>query len=278
MKKTLYSENKKKIYSLFGFASILSGLILIMENILNMGWLLYLLPICIGGILIFYGSKYQHRLFHLGGWIIFLCGLASVYIIQFNINVIYSLGLMFFVFGLSWLGYFINHYIFFKETLFWAFLPFINSVSLGAVFLFTQLRFLDFLFFIGFGIAVSLLGSGLYWKIFGLIIPGSLLAGIIPGVYFPWEQTTNVNPLLQTGMMLVWFALGWGFITVFSRVQTQAFVWWPLIPGGILAMVGWGLYIGGSPENAVGFIGNTGSIALIIFGIYILLMRRGLHR
>jgi hypothetical protein len=77
--------------------------------------------------------------------------------------------------------------------------------------------------------------------------------------------------------MLVWFALGWGLVTIFARVQTFKFVWWPLIPGGILAMVGWGLYIGGNPQSAVGFIGNTGSIGLLIFGIYILLLRRGIH-
>ncbi len=228
--------------------------------------------------LIFYGIKYQNQFYHLIGWIIFLCGIISVFIIRFDTQVIYNLGLFFTLFGFSWLGFFITTYVFSKKIVFWAVLPFFIFSSLGAVFLFSRLRFLDFMFFIGLGIAISLLSSGLYWKIFGLMIPGSLLAGIIPGVYFPWQQTVNSNPLLQTGMMLVWFALGWGFITVFSRVQTQAFVWWPLIPGGILAMVGWGLYIGGSPESAVGFIGNTGSIALIIFGIYILLMKKGLHR
>jgi hypothetical protein len=43
-------------------------------------------------------------------------------------------------------------------------------------------------------------------------------------------------------------------------------------------MVGWGLYIGGNPGNALSFIGNTGSIGLIVFGIYLLLMRRGFHQ
>lgn len=278
MEKTNLSENKKKVYSILGIASIFSGFVLLIETFLNTSWLLFLLPIALGGLLVYCGIKYQYWFYHLIGWIIFLCGIASVYIIQFDMQVIGAMGLLFFLFGLSWFGYFISYYFIAKKIVFWAVLPFINFCSLGAVFLFSRLRFLDFMFFIGFGIAISLLSAGLYWKIFGLIIPGSLLAGIIPGIYFPWQQTTQTNPLLQTGMMLVWFALGWGLITVFSRVQTQAFVWWPLIPGGILAMVGWGLYIGGSPENAVGFIGNTGSIALIIFGIYILLMKRGLHR
>ncbi len=278
MENKFTSPNKREAFTLIGAASILSGLILLVENSVNSGWLLYLLPIVIGGFSLFYGAKYELLLIHLSGWILLLVGIASIFILQSDGSIIFALGLFFFVFGLSWLGFFAAVYLRSKKILFWAFLPFINLASIGALFLFSRLRFLDFVFFIGFGIAVSLLGAGLYWRIFGLIIPGSLLAGIVPGVYFPWAQTANANPLLQTGVMLVWFALGWGFITIFSRVQTQAFVWWPLIPGGILAMVGWGLYIGGSPESAVGFIGNTGSIALLIFGIYIILMRRGLHR
>jgi hypothetical protein len=78
--------------------------------------------------------------------------------------------------------------------------------------------------------------------------------------------------------MLVIFALGWGLITVFSRFIINKFIWWPLIPGGVLAMVGWGLYIGGNPGNALSFIGNTGSIGLIIFGIYLLLWRTELRK
>jgi hypothetical protein len=77
--------------------------------------------------------------------------------------------------------------------------------------------------------------------------------------------------------MLVVFGLGWLLITVLSRIITPGIVWWPLIPGGILAVVGWGLYIGGDPGNAISFISNTGSIALILFGIYLLLLRQGIR-
>ena len=97
---------------------------------------------------------------------------------------------------------------------------------------------------------------------------------------FQWQRVEierAVNTLAQTGIMLVCIGLGWLLITVFSRVITAQFVWWPLIPGGILAVVGWGLYIGGNPNNALSFIGNTGSIALILFGIYLILLRRGIR-
>ncbi|NTU75709.1 MAG: hypothetical protein HGA86_06275 [Anaerolineaceae bacterium] len=66
-------------------------------------------------------------------------------------------------------------------------------------------------------------------------------------------------------------------ITLFSKFITNKIIWWPLIPGGILAMVGWGLYIGGDPDNAASFIGNTGSIALVLVGAYLLLLRRGIR-
>jgi len=77
---------------------------------------------------------------------------------------------------------------------------------------------------------------------------------------------------------LVVFSLGWGLLILFGRMLTARFVWWPLIPGGIFAVVGWGLYIGGDPGNAMSFIANTGSIGLIIFGLYLLLMRKSIHR
>jgi len=141
-----------------------------------------------------------------------------------------------------------------------------------------EMNFLDFFLFIGVGVGVCLLIAGVYWKLMGLIIPGALLLGTAPGLYFAWEDSNASNALEQTGILLVGIAFGWGLITIASRTLTKQFVWWPLIPGGIIAVVGWGLFIAGNPESAVSFIGNTGSIGLIIFGIYILLMRRSFHQ
>ncbi len=111
-----------------------------------------------------------------------------------------------------------------------------------------------------------------------MIIPGALLIGVGPGISLAWGDLVATNPLAQTGLMLIWFALGWGLIIVFSRVITTKFIWWPLIPGGVLAMVGWGLYIGGDPDNAINVIGNSWSVGLIILGLYLLLLRRGMRQ
>jgi len=190
-----------------------------------------------------------------------------------------------YILGLSFVSVSLVAFIVFSTSLFFGkknyiFILFfsITFASIGIPFLISQLNLLDFFFYIGIGVGLILIISGIYWKLFGLLIPGSIIVGIMPGLYFAWENTNASNALEQTGVMLVWFAFGWGLITVLSRMLTKNFVWWPLIPGGILAVVGWGLYIAGNPKSAIGFIGNTGSIGLIIFGIYILLMRRSFYK
>jgi hypothetical protein len=42
-------------------------------------------------------------------------------------------------------------------------------------------------------------------------------------------------------------------------------------------MTGFGLYLGGNPNNATTFISNAGSITLIISRLYLLLWRKGIH-
>ncbi len=197
---------------------------------------------------------------------------------EFTLSTFTILGLSFLSFGLIWGFQFLINYISNQKPVIWLLFPFFIFTSIGLPFLLQEINLLDFFLFIGVDIGISLLIAGIYWKLLGLIIPGALLVGIAPGLYFAWENTNANNPLEQIGIMLVGFAFGWGLITVTSRTLTKKIVWWPLIPGGILAVVGWGLYIAGNPESAIGFIGNTGSVGLIIFGIYILLMRRSFHQ
>ncbi|HAL65410.1 MAG TPA: hypothetical protein DCP10_07595 [Bacteroidales bacterium] len=196
----------------------------------------------------------------------------------FKNEAIYILGFSFFSVGLiNFLVFSTSLFLGQENYIFFLFLSIIFT-STGIPFLISQLNLLDFLFYIGIGVGLILIISGIYWKLFGLLIPGSIIIGVMPGLYFAWENTNATNALEQTAVMLVWFAFGWGLITILSRMLTKNFVWWPLIPGGILAVVGWGLFIAGNPKSAIGFIGNTGSIGLIIFGIYILLMRQSFNK
>ena len=209
---------------------------------------------------------------------VFIYAVCYILIVDFTPSTLSVLGFSFSCLGIFWFLLFVMIYISEKKVKIWLLLPFLTFVSISIPFIKNEINLLDFILYIGIGIGINFLIAGINWRLFGLVIPGALILGIAPGLYFGWETTTAINPLEQTGIMLVGFAFGWGLITIASRALTKKFVWWPLIPGGILAVVGWGLYIAGNPESAIGFIGNTGSVGLIIFGIYILLMRRSFHQ
>lgn len=138
----------------------------------------------------------------------------------------------------------------------WWRLTLLTSVSLGALFIFL----------------------GMKKKWLGFIIPGSLLSFAGIGVSVPWGWNSPGNVLTKTGTMLVCFAFGWLIITLFSRLVWRKTIWWPLIPGGVLAVVGWALFISGDPSRALEFIGNTSSVTLMILGIYLLLLRRSIQK
>jgi hypothetical protein len=180
-------------------------------------------------------------------------------------------------FGVGWLAVFLFSMLILRVRPWWMLIPGGLLTALGASFLFSPMRLLDLVLYTGIGTALPLLAWGANKRLIGLLIPGCLLLGASAGVYLGWEGPSLGSALAHTGIMLVFFGLGWLLITVLSRLVTASVVWWPLIPGGILAVVGWGLYIGGNPGNALSFVSNTGSIALIMFGIYLLLLRRGIQ-
>lgn len=69
-------------------------------------------------------------------------------------------------------------------------------------------------------------------RIYGLLIPGCILAGIGIGLVFdrPPLGTTIAVPI----------GLGLGFIAIFviQLIVARTSHWWPLIPGGALVLVG----------------------------------------
>lgn len=128
------------------------------------------------------------------------------------------------------------------------------------------------------GLGISLFLWGLINKWFGLVIPGCILLTSGPGIFFAWRSEMPANALTQTGTMLVWFAVGWVLIAVASRFLFSQVIWWPFIPGGVLAFVGWGLALGGNARLVKSIIGNSGSIIVILIGFYLLLIRKDIHK
>jgi len=255
------------------------GLVILLANQMHTGWLALIVFPVVGLMLIVSGVISRRLVFLIPGALIAFLGAggllaAGPWLPEWPDKV----GGLLICFALSWAAITLLSALFTSYLAWWALIPFGVILSLGLCFLWTPLRLLDFVLYGVTSVGLVLLGSGIYTRLFGLIIPGSLLLGIGPGVYVAWGTQTATNGLVQTGIMLVWFSLGWGLITLFSRVITVKFTWWPLIPAGVLLAVGWGLYIGGNSGQALSFIGNTGSIGLIIFGLYLLLLRRGIHR
>ncbi|HSV85559.1 MAG TPA: hypothetical protein VLH85_03225 [Levilinea sp.] len=256
------------------------GLVFLLEMYLQTGWLnVVVLPLL--GLLFLATSVLDRHL----GWLIAGClflGLGAAVAAFFSVFLKWSLleriGIALFAFGASWLLMVALSGLVLRRPTWWALVPGSVIAPVGLVFLATSLRVFDFALYLPLGLGLGLLAWGLAARLFGLIIPGSLLVGVAPGIYIAWGIPLETNYLARTGIMLVSFALGWALITLFSRRITYKFVWWPIIPGAVLAISGWGLYIGGNPGNAVAFISNTGSIGLVLFGLYLLLMKRGIQQ
>ncbi len=259
---------------------ILIGFILLAEQRLRTGWLALAVPILVGLSLVVAGLFSRRLGLAVAGSL--MCGVGAGGFLSFytflEVDMRSRVGFFLVAFGMGWLLIPLLSSLVGRLIAWWALTPAGIFIAAGAAVLYSGLTVVDFTLYILIGLALALLVWGFAESLFGLIIPGSLLMGIAPGIYLAWGRVSEQNSLARTGIMLVCFALGWGLITIFSRRVTQRFVWWPLIPGGVLAMVGWGLYIGGNPDNALSFIGNTGSIGLILVGIYLILLRSGIRQ
>jgi hypothetical protein len=119
---------------------------------------------------------------------------------------------------------------------------------------------------------------GIGEKLFGLLIAGSLTLTTAPGIAFSFNYFAPSTVFSQIGIMLIWFAVGWGLVTISSRVIQEKYIWWPLIPGGILSVVGLGLYFGGDLVIAKAILGNTGALGVMIYAGYLILFRTRFHK
>ncbi|MEN6524087.1 MAG: hypothetical protein ABFD14_10235 [Anaerolineaceae bacterium] len=165
-----------------------------------------------------------------------------------------------------------------RKSRLWPLIPAGVLFPISIIYLLEKLTLLHFVLACSVGIGMALLGWGLVRGWFGLVIPGCILVTTGPGIFFAWKPEANPDGLAQTGIMLVWFAVGWVLIALISRFLFAQVIWWPLIPGGVLAFVGWGLALGANSSKALGFVGDSGSIIVILIGFYLLLLRKDVHR
>ena len=282
LQKRLDHPNNSKIQtsSLFGLMLIIAGVLFLLDLQLKTKWLTISIPTILGLVLLIYGFLSGTKGWLIAGALVTGVGFGAFFALQqlYSIPLAARFGYLLMFIAVGWLLVFSILWIFYQTTAWWAILCAAIFSSTAYTLLFTPLQIFNFILSISLGIGIVFLLWGWSRKLLGLVIPGCILITTGPGISIAWSKVTSPQGLVETGVMLVWFALGWLLITVFSRVIFKKFIWWPLIPGGVLAMVGWGLYIGGNPSNALGFVGNTGSIGLIIFGVYLLLLRFGMQK
>ncbi|MGD0708422.1 MAG: hypothetical protein ABSA51_08210 [Anaerolineaceae bacterium] len=270
----------RSIISLAGIAFVLIGLSIFLDPFLHTAWLTLIILAMAGIVALIQGIKLKKLGLLLTGGIALCVGVSGY--VAFNIltasPLVQRIGVGVLAFGMGWglITFFTR--LFTANTSWWALVPASVFASTGACLIFSSLKVVDFVLYISICLGLAFLVWSVSQRLFGLAIPGSLLIGVGLGVFLGWSNLEHINGLAQTGMTLVWFGISWGLIIIFGRVIMERFIWWPLIPGGVLAMVGWGLYIGGNPGSALSFIGNTGSLGLVIVGAYLLLLRRGIRK
>lgn len=234
-----------------------------------------------GLVLLVSGFLSGHKGYLIAGWIVVGAG-AGLFLglsdwLDGHVTLLARIGIALLALAGGFAGITLSALAVFRVFVWWPLIPAMALASVAGAMISTPGRLIDFVLYCGVAAGLTFAFTGIYARLIGLIIPGALLLGAAPGVYFAWSRPVT-NPIAQTGVMLVCMAVGWVLISVLSRGIGVRDIWWPLIPGGILAVIGWGLTIAGNPGSTLKILGNAGSIALVILGAYLFLIRQGIHR
>lgn len=267
-------------WKIIGLALLIAGASIFIENQFHTGWLIYLPLVVVSVIALISGMKNRKMsllLVSLG--MISICLILPLALSEIRLTVAERIGGSFLVVGSALLIFFLLGLALRKGIAFWACLVSGVFFGLGAAFLGEKVQFVGFVLWLSIGISVPMLIWGFARRLFGLIIAGFILLSSGLGVSVAWsDPSPDINSLTRTGIMLITFALGWGGISAFSKRCLEKIAWWPLIPAGVLSMSGLGLFIGGGANATTGYIGNTLSLALIVLGVYVLLLRSGFNK
>jgi hypothetical protein len=121
---------------------------------------------------------------------------------------------------------------------------------------------------------MPLLGLGFlaayFWtRNYGFLVPGGVLTGIGVGILLTTIMSTAADET-EGALFLVSLGFGFALIWILDIIYTRASNWWPLIPGGILVLVGLALGIGGAALDLLEVLGRWWPVILIAIGAWIL--------
>ena len=120
------------------------------------------------------------------------------------------------------------------------------------------------------GLGALFLLWGILTRNAGLMIPGGILSGVGWGIFAIAGPLSMWQGDHEGGVFLISLGLGFGLITLVTAVFAKETHWWALIPGGIIAFVGFSIIFGGALFGIVAFAGKLWPVVLILLGISIL--------
>lgn len=114
-------------------------------------------------------------------------------------------------------------------------------------------------------IGVGLLGAFAYTRAYGYLIPGSIMTGL--GIGILAADLMKASDEGEGGVIVLGLGLGFIGIWVISAItQLSQHHWWPIVPGGILALIGVALLIGGEAVQLLDYWG----VILVAIGVIVL--------
>ncbi|NCC31627.1 MAG: hypothetical protein EOM24_06310 [Chloroflexia bacterium] len=125
------------------------------------------------------------------------------------------------------------------------------------------------LLMLGVGFTVA----GIVTRQAGWFIPGGILNGIGLGVLLIESGMVSGEPTEGAAFLLA-FALGWASITLFTRLFSDKAMLWPLIPGGIMALIGGALFLGEVGLGMLSTLNYIWPLLLVIGGLMIIVRSR----
>jgi hypothetical protein len=114
-------------------------------------------------------------------------------------------------------------------------------------------------------IGLALLGAFTYTRHYGYLVPAGILTGLGVGIIL--EQVLDLTGEASGGVIVL--SLGLGFVSIWvigQLVNIQRALWWPLVPGGILSVVGGALLVGGDAVRVLDWWG----LVLVAIGLFVL--------
>lgn len=132
------------------------------------------------------------------------------------------------------------------------------------------------------GLGLIFIVAGLVSQKRGLLIPGGIVSGVGAGVLMMEQGPWQLSEPADAGLFLLTFACGWALITLLSLFVPdenggRSLMWWPLIPGGIMATIGGLLFAGEFGVTLLKWIGQGWPVVLIGIGLYLIFRRKELE-